>query len=522
MELSRKYGTGIICVSGNGNLEGLDPASRKAMTFMQGFASEMDNDNRVRVFREKKAERFRRGQLAAGRLPLGYIWDKRTRQVNVNGEQAAAVRTIFDLYVNEDLSIVRVALRLKEMGIPPPSKLRGFNYRRRVDDAWDFDVIRNILRNEAYASGVYHYPFAGENYDIPVPTIVERHVFDRAQGLLKNRRRVQRSGREHLFSGRINCGVCEQEFANTLEGSDEPARSAFHKGRFWDRRIKDYRPVYYCRWRNSPTARLRSREPCKSSAVLWLAELETTLWRVIVAHLTHPDKLASAAMAHLAGLDREITTLTRGVGHIEQRMVDLERERERWRESWVKFGGDPKSIEERIVEIDSELSRLRAQAEERQAQREKLDNLRANKALIVSALRYGTLDIWDIEDKGEDIRVNYQAGLVKDEDYERWSRLPYDPERLGPEDWAAWERASVRLSKRQVLDLLDIKVIAWPNRIEVRGLVNWQSPLKDIGLPDSSRIRESCDIARFSSRSGSFRATRSDTPQNCFGSRTFE
>ena len=42
-----------------------------------------------------------------------------------------------------------------------------------------------------------------------------------------------------------------------------------------------------------------------------------------------------------------------------------------------------------------------------------------------------------------------------------------------------------------------------------------------IGLPDSSSMSESWDIARFSSRSGSLSATRSETPQNCFGSRTF-
>jgi site-specific DNA recombinase len=144
-ELSRKHGTGIVCVSDDGSLKGLDAPHRKVMTFMQGYASEMDNANRTRVFREKKAERFRRGQLAAGRLPLGYRYDKQARQVEVNEEQAAAVRTIFDLYVKQDLSIARVALRLKDVGIPPPSKLRGFNYKRRVDDAWDFDVIRNIL-----------------------------------------------------------------------------------------------------------------------------------------------------------------------------------------------------------------------------------------------------------------------------------------------------------------------------------------------------------------------------------------
>jgi hypothetical protein len=62
--------------------------------------------------------------------------------------------------------------------------------------------------------------------------------------LLQTRRRVQRSGLQHLFSGRINCGLCEETFANTPGAPEERARSAFHKGRFWDRRMKDHRPAY--------------------------------------------------------------------------------------------------------------------------------------------------------------------------------------------------------------------------------------------------------------------------------------
>src|SRR4029450_8351359 len=87
-ELSRKHGTGIVCVSDDDSLKGLDAPHRKVMTFMQGYASEMDNANRTRVFREKKAERFRRGQLAAGRLPLGYRYDKQRSEEHTSELQA--------------------------------------------------------------------------------------------------------------------------------------------------------------------------------------------------------------------------------------------------------------------------------------------------------------------------------------------------------------------------------------------------------------------------------------------------
>jgi Recombinase/Resolvase, N terminal domain len=520
-ETGRKYGAGIITVEGDGNLKGLSASHRKAMTFLQGWGSEVDNDNRARVFREKKAARFALGQLAAGRLPLGYVYDKANHKVKVDDEQAVAVRIIFDLYVKEDLSIVKVSKRLKEMGIPPASKLRGFNYHRKVDDVWDLDVLRKILRNQAYPTGKYRYPFEGKTYEIEVPAIIDRDTFDRAQRLLQTRRRVQRSGAQHLFSGRISCGLCEETFVVSPEGLNERARAAFHKGRFWDRRLKGYRPVYYCRWRNSPTARLRDREPCKASPVLWLEELEATLWQAIADHLSDPAKLARAATTHLARLHSEIAALTRGVGYLEQRIGELEGERERWRESWVKFGGDPRLIEDRIAGIDEELERVRAQADERRAEREKLHQLQDRKELIESALRHGLLNLWAVEDEGDYVRLRYQAGRVDPQDYERWSRLEYDPDRLDPEDWAAWERTSVRMSKKQLLDLVAIEVIAWPTRLEIRGVLSGVLPLSNDGLPDSSRIKESCDIARFSSRSGSFSATRSDTPQNCFGSRTF-
>jgi hypothetical protein len=44
-------------------------------------------------------------------------------------------------------------------------------------------VLAGILRNEAYV-GVYRMPHDGKVYEVSVPPIIERDVFDRAQHLL--------------------------------------------------------------------------------------------------------------------------------------------------------------------------------------------------------------------------------------------------------------------------------------------------------------------------------------------------
>jgi hypothetical protein len=98
-------------VDGQEHLKGLPPSMRKQLTFQQGWGAEVDNDNRKRAFREKKAERFKQGQLAHGKLPLGYGYNggkKGDHTVFIDEEQADVVRLIFRLYTAEGLSITHV------------------------------------------------------------------------------------------------------------------------------------------------------------------------------------------------------------------------------------------------------------------------------------------------------------------------------------------------------------------------------------------------------------------------------
>ncbi len=108
-----------------------------------------------------------------------------------------------------------------------------------------------------------------------------------------------------------------------------------------------------------------------------------------------------------------------------------------------------------------------------------------------SALRHGLLNLWAVEGEGDYVRLRYQAGRVDPQDYERWSRLEYDPDRLEPEDWAAWEQTSVRMTKKQLLDLLAIEVIAWPTRLEIRGVLSGVLPLSSDGFPESKTATKS-------------------------------
>jgi len=320
LQLARKHGQGIVVVeSAYDNLQGWQ---RKALVALDGLAAEADNESRKLVFFQKKTHRFEQGQLAQGRLPLGYHYNKELRKAEVDKGAAELVSLIYDLYATEGLSIVKVAGRLREMGAPTPSRLRG---HKGAKDYWDLSVLHGILKREAYTTGIVKMPFRGEVYEIPVPPIIERHVFDRGQYLLKTRRRVRWSNEKRLLSGRINC-VCGRPY---------------YRGTWWRKRAKATVPCYYCKGRNRPLTEREGTALCHESPILWADDVEDLLWNRITALLTDGNGLKEAAEQHLARVEEQIAAIS--LGPTEERIQELQHERVRWMEAWVKFKGEPQT-----------------------------------------------------------------------------------------------------------------------------------------------------------------------------------
>lgn len=134
-------------------------------------------------------ERTRRGKVHRARLgsvnvlcgaPYGYRYVRRTEDLparyEIVEEQAAVVRTVFEWYTQEGLSIGRIAVRLGTQGIPT------YTGKHR----WDRSTVWGMLRNPAYEGRACF----GKTGVIETPGRVTRRL--RLRGATVPRRRTGR------------------------------------------------------------------------------------------------------------------------------------------------------------------------------------------------------------------------------------------------------------------------------------------------------------------------------------------
>ena len=169
---------------------GSDPVAALVQSWRERGESERLGE-RVRAAMHRKAMK---GE-ALGRPPYGYRVGARHRLEPVPDE-AALVRYIFKLYVQDSLGIRLISRRLNEEG-----------YRTRRGGNWSMVTIRDILRNRAYL-GTY------ARFGVRVPgshtALVGSEDFRRAQERMVARRTGggPRTVQPYLLAGLAYCGAC--------------------------------------------------------------------------------------------------------------------------------------------------------------------------------------------------------------------------------------------------------------------------------------------------------------------------
>jgi len=143
-----------------------------------------------------------------GMPPYGYR--RRAERLEVDENQAAVVRRLFDEYATGQASTRALAARLNAEGISKPgSRSRGLG--------WVPDTIVDLLQNVAYVGRTYSVSRArreGQLIAASWPAIVERDVFDRVQRVLEKNRVSGRGGVRHgekhayAFGGVLQCEAC--------------------------------------------------------------------------------------------------------------------------------------------------------------------------------------------------------------------------------------------------------------------------------------------------------------------------
>ena len=188
-----------------------------------------DISNKVRASLDLKR---RQGKFIGPFASYGYRKDPADHsRLLVDGQAAAVVRDIFDWFVG-GMSVLGIAKRLNEMGVPNPSaykRRQGMNYRHpasdKLDGLWPDSSVRRILRNRLYTGTMVQGKNRIKSYKLHVSeavpeadwievaatheAIIPAELFERAQALFTRDTRTAPAQKEvYLFSGFLRCADC--------------------------------------------------------------------------------------------------------------------------------------------------------------------------------------------------------------------------------------------------------------------------------------------------------------------------
>ncbi len=221
LQVMQDFGVNLICVE-----DGIDSSkdAGKLMISVLSAVAEIERENiRVQTM-EGRIQKAREGKWNGGFAPYGYQLVDGVLQINE--EEAAAIRVIFEQYVTTDIGANGVAKYLENHGIHKIQRQNGKN------PLFDAHLIRLILKNPVYCGKIaygrrktekvhgtrneYHlveqddYILVDGQHD----AIIEGDVWQAAQvKLISQAKKYEhvnkgKDTKAHLLSGIVKCPIC--------------------------------------------------------------------------------------------------------------------------------------------------------------------------------------------------------------------------------------------------------------------------------------------------------------------------
>ena len=143
LQIMQDFGVNLICVE-----DGIDSSKEagKLMISVLSAVAEIERENiRVQTM-EGRMQKAREGKWNGGFAPYGYALVD--GKLEINEEEAIAIREIFSQYVNTDLGANGVAKYLENHGIHKIARQNGKN------PLFDAALIRKIIQNPVYCGKI--------------------------------------------------------------------------------------------------------------------------------------------------------------------------------------------------------------------------------------------------------------------------------------------------------------------------------------------------------------------------------
>jgi site-specific DNA recombinase len=344
--------------------------------------------------RAKIIERNRRGRRHAARsgsvnalsgAPYGYRYIRKQEGGGQAGyeidiEEARVVRQIFQWVVKDRVTIGEVCRRLANAG----------EKSRKGNAIWDRTVVWGVLKNPAYIGEAGFgktrngplrprlraqrgrpvqprracsvFDVAREEWiSIPVPSLVDREIFEAAQAQLRENQRQMREGARgasYLLQGVIVCKLCSYAFCGKRISKKAP------KGRG--------RPYDYYRCVGTDSYRFGGHRVCDNHQ-LRTDLVDLAVWQEVRTLLEHPARVTEE---YRRRMQPEKSCTHRELASAETRLSKLRHGLARLIDSYADGLIEKTEFEPRIKELRERSARLENQAKEM-----------ANQAMLESELR---------------------------------------------------------------------------------------------------------------------------------------
>lgn len=164
--------------------------------------------------------------IGTGRAPYGWQWKDKDKTCYVINKEEAAIRiSIFEMFVELDMSLRSIAHKLTEDGILPPAKSRGAKVKsiawnpstvlKLLTDVENIGILRICKSTKAMTDKGTETRKPNPNMKtIPggIPQIVDVHIYELALMKLKNNKRdkshLHKNPEDFLLKGHIFCKTC--------------------------------------------------------------------------------------------------------------------------------------------------------------------------------------------------------------------------------------------------------------------------------------------------------------------------
>jgi site-specific DNA recombinase len=429
----------------------------KACFQVLGLVSEWDRSNIIERCKNGRIQRYKEGGCGPGNPPYGYKFNKTTKKLDISEQEARVVRIIFQEYASGK-SMAQVANFLNSEKIPS---------RNSKGKGWRNTAIRDVLIDTVYKGSrivnVYQKSkslpelLPDTAITIAVPAIIDESTWNTAQDRRKNNKHLQPIRKEkYLLQGLINCAECGHTFQITLVHG---------------------RRTYSCRGRLKYT-HLDDSPRCTVQNIdaVWLEE---QVWQRIDAIINDPIKAGKIIDDTIVDLKNREAELSARIKPIEQRLAVIAEQKTRLAEEWFQLNLHPDKWKELKRNLEQEESRLKSIRNE--IDPAQIEDLEQTKRDIQFWSDHRAYMVWNLKNEdGTDFRLVdwpheaiFEAIESKDGDKAKHKYFPKN--------------------KREVLDLLQVRLMVYTDRIEIKAIFPIEPIIKQLSEPDcmSARCRQS-------------------------------